>query len=92
MKRVDKLLSSFTRIHYCADHPDHIDDPCDAPLIERMDIEPMADQIGGNIGLEIGERQDEVGLHGFARHACGGRTTLHGDVVRSQRRTIPGAF
>jgi hypothetical protein len=60
--------------------------------IGHMDIETMADQNCGNIGLEIAERQDEVGLRGFSRPACSGRTTLHGDVVRSQRLTIPGAF
>ena len=52
--------------------------PATLRLIERMDIETMADQICGNIGLEIAERQDEVGLRGFSRPACSGRTTLHG--------------
>jgi hypothetical protein len=29
-----------------------------------MDVEPPANEIHGNVGLEIGERQDEVGLQG----------------------------
>ena len=27
-----------------------------------MNVEPSADKIGGDVGLKIGERQDEVGL------------------------------
>jgi hypothetical protein len=55
-----------------------------------MDVEPAADEIGGDIRLEIGERQDEIGsqredlvvfaevkalTRGFSRRACNGRTT-----------------
>jgi hypothetical protein len=41
-------------------HPDRVEDPCDAPLIEGVDVEPAATEIGGDVRLEIGERQDEV--------------------------------
>ena len=55
-----------------------------------MDIEPTANEIRGNVGLEIGERQDKMRLQGedlsmfadlkaltrgFSRRASGGRTT-----------------
>jgi len=43
-------------------HPDHIQDAGDASLIEGMDVEPAANQIGSDVGLEIGECQNEVGL------------------------------
>jgi len=42
----------------------HIEDPGDASLIEGMDIEPTADEIRGNAGLEIGERQDKIRAQG----------------------------
>src|SRR5437899_2295108 len=43
---------------------DHTEDPRDASLIEGMDVEPAANEIGGDVRLEIGERQDEIGLQG----------------------------
>src|ERR1700730_19201606 len=61
-KSADELLVPFARIHHRAEHPNHIKDPCDAPLVERKDGKAAADEIGGDVGLEIGERQDEVRL------------------------------
>src|SRR5215472_1707392 len=49
------------RIDDGADRPDHAEDPRDAALVEGVDVEPAADQIGGDVGLEVGEGQDEVG-------------------------------
>ena len=55
-----------------------------------MDVESTANEIGGDVRLEIGERQDEIGLQRqdlvdvrrskrtharLSRRACGGRTT-----------------
>jgi hypothetical protein len=55
-----------------------------------MDIEPTANEIRGNVGLEIRKHQDKMGLQarilsmfadvkaltrGFSRRASGGRTT-----------------
>src|ERR1700730_11900598 len=47
---------------HCSQHPNHVEDPRDASLIEDMDIEPPTNEIRGNVGLEIGERQNEVGF------------------------------
>jgi hypothetical protein len=33
-------------------------------LIEGVDVEPAANEIGDDVGLEIGEGQDEIGLQG----------------------------
>jgi hypothetical protein len=53
-------------------------------------LDPAANEIGDNVRLEVGERQDEIWLQredlsmfadvkaltrGFSRRACGGRTT-----------------
>jgi hypothetical protein len=35
--------------------------PRDASLIEGMDVEPAANEIGGDVCLKIGERQDKIG-------------------------------
>jgi hypothetical protein len=85
-----RLLGPFARIHHRAEHPNHIEDPCDASLIGRMDVETAANEIGGDVRLQIGERQDEPGpsarilsifaevkalTRGFSRRACAGRTT-----------------
>jgi hypothetical protein len=55
-----------------------------------MDVETAANEIGGDVRLQIGERQDEPGpsarilsifaevkalTRGFSRRACAGRTT-----------------
>ena len=39
-------------------------DPADCSLIEGVDVEPVANEIGDDVGLEIGEGQDEIGLQG----------------------------
>jgi hypothetical protein len=57
----DKLLGSPACIHHHAQYPDHIEDPRDGSLIERVDVKPATDEVGDNVCLEIGERQDEVG-------------------------------
>jgi hypothetical protein len=59
-----ELPSPFARIDYCAQHPNHIEDPGDTSLIEGVQVESAANQIGGNVGLEIGECQDKIGLQG----------------------------
>jgi hypothetical protein len=33
-----------------------------ASLVEGMDVDPAANEIGGDVCLEIGECQDRVGL------------------------------
>jgi hypothetical protein len=58
----DKLLRSRACIHHHVEHPDHIEDPRDAPLVERKDGKASANEIGGDVGLEIGECQKEVWL------------------------------
>src|SRR5215470_14599136 len=58
----DKLPGSPARIHDRAKHADHIEDPGNGSLIERMDIESTADQFGSDVGLQIRKGQDEVGL------------------------------
>jgi hypothetical protein len=51
-----------TRARHCSDHPDHIEDPSHGPLVERVHLDPVANEIAGDARLEIGERQDEIGL------------------------------
>ena len=61
-ERSDELPSPFARIDHRTQSPNHIEDPGDAPLIEGMDLESTANEIRRNVGLEIGERQDKIGL------------------------------
>jgi hypothetical protein len=63
-ERSYELPSPFARIDHRSQRANHIEDPRDGSLIEGMDVEPPANEIHGNVGLEIGERQDEVGLQG----------------------------
>ena len=37
-KRGDKLLGPLARLHHRADRADHVGNPFDAPLVERMDV------------------------------------------------------
>jgi hypothetical protein len=60
----DELVGPITRVRHCPDYPYHIKDLSDASLIKGMDIKPPANEIRGNVRLEIRERQDEVGLQG----------------------------
>jgi len=43
---------------------DHRQDAVDAALVEGMDLDAVADQIGGDVGLQIGKRQHQVRLQG----------------------------
>jgi hypothetical protein len=63
-ERSDELPSLFAHIEHRAQSPNHIEDPYDASLIEGMDIESTANEIRGNVGLEIRKRQDKIGLQG----------------------------
>jgi len=55
-----ELLGFLPCIHHGAKHPDHIEDPGNAALIEGMDVEPASNEIRDNVSLEIGEGQDEI--------------------------------
>ena len=41
---------------------DHVEDLQNGKPIEGVHFDPVADQRRGNIGLEIGKREDKVGL------------------------------
>ena len=47
-------------------HPDLVltfsDLQADIALVERMDGDAEADQLGGDVGLQVGKRQDQIGL------------------------------
>jgi len=44
-----------------AHHADHVKDLGDRALIEGVNGDPLADQSGDDVGLEIGEAENEVG-------------------------------
>jgi hypothetical protein len=69
----DELPSPFARVDYRAQRANHVEDPGDASLIEGMDVDPAANEIRGDVGLEIREGQDQIGLQG-------------GDLVDIRRR------
>jgi homoserine O-acetyltransferase/O-succinyltransferase len=68
-------------IDHCAEHPDHIENPVDAPLIERVNVQPAANEIRGDVGLEIGERQDKIGLQGENLINVGRREGAHARLL-----------
>jgi hypothetical protein len=57
-----KLFGPFACLHHRADHENHVEDARDASLIERMQVEPAANGLGGDICLEIRERQERIGF------------------------------
>jgi len=48
--------------HHCPEHADHIEDPGDGALVERVHFDPTANEIGGDVRLQVGERQNEIRL------------------------------
>ena len=80
-QRGEKLLGSPIGIDHCAEHPDHIENPVDAPLIERVNVQPAANEIRGDVGLEIGERQDKIGLQGENLINVGRREGAHARLL-----------
>ena len=61
-----------------AEHPNHLQDLVDAALIEGEHRVAALDQLGGDVGLQVGERQHEIGVAAprSCRSARGG-TTRH---------------
>jgi hypothetical protein len=63
-------------------HADHIEDFRDVAPVESMNGNPLSDQRGDDVGLEIGEADDEIRMQvkdfretrGLSRRASGGRT------------------
>ena len=49
------------RTHQRTQHSDHVENLGDRPLVEGVHVEAAANELGGDIGLQIGERQHEVG-------------------------------
>ena len=45
-----------------AEHPDHLQDLGDRPLVEGDDGEAASDQLGRRVGLQIGEGQHQIRL------------------------------
>jgi hypothetical protein len=64
LKPGGKLLRPFACLYHGANHPNHVADARDASLIEGMDVQPVANKLGGDICLEIGKSQDEIGAQG----------------------------
>ena len=59
---IGERLGALGAAHERADHADHLKDLGDAALVERHDGIAAANQLGGDVGLQIGERQDQVGF------------------------------
>ena len=47
------------------EHANHLQDVCDRALVEREDRQPALDELRRDAGLQIGERQDQIGLERF---------------------------
>ena len=65
LERVRELRGAIAAADERADHPDHLQDLGDAALVERHDHVAAPDELGGDVRLQIRERQDEVGPQRF---------------------------
>ena len=62
--RATRASASALRLHTDerADGADHVEDAGDVALVEGMHRDVAADQLGDDVGLQVGEGQHEVGL------------------------------
>jgi hypothetical protein len=64
----NQLLDEPLRLRLAADHAaqgaDHAQDVGDAAVIEDVHFDALADERGGDVRLQVGESQHEVGLQG----------------------------
>ena len=60
--RVGERLGALAGADQAADDADHLQDLGDAPLIERHDRIAAANQLGGDVRLQIGEGEDQIRL------------------------------
>ena len=57
-----ELVGALCRIDQCADGSDHRQNAGDVALVEDVDGDAGANQIGDDIGLQVGEGQHQVRL------------------------------
>src|SRR5215469_16725384 len=83
----DKLLGPLARAHHCPEHADHIEDPGDSALVEGVHLDPAANEIGDDVRLEVGERQNQIRLQREDLADVRGRESAYPRLlVASQRR------
>ena len=61
-ERARERVRLLGRADQRAERADHRQDAGDVALVEGMHRDVAADQFGDDVGLQVGERQDEVGL------------------------------
>src|SRR5260370_41066500 len=86
----DELIGPLSRAHHSPAHLDHIEYASDASLIEGMDVDPATNEIGGNLGLEIRECKDKVGLQGEDLIDVGRREGAHAWLLAASLRRAAG--
>ena len=58
-----RSASAFSaRADQRAERADHRENAGDVALVEGVDRDVAADQFGGDVGLQVGERQHQIGL------------------------------
>src|SRR5215469_8354462 len=77
----DKLLGPLARAHHCPEHADHIEDPGDSALVEGVHLDPAANEIGDDVRLEVGERQNQIRLQREDLADVRGRERAHAGLL-----------
>src|SRR5262249_49313139 len=78
-----------------AERADHVENAGDVALVEGMDRDVAADQLGGDVGLQVGEGENEVGLERKDFFKVGGDERRHPRLLpahpRRPHRVAPDA-
>jgi hypothetical protein len=61
-QRAHQRFGFVARADQCTKHADHVEDAGDVTLIEGVNRHIIADQLRDDVGLQIGEGQDEIRL------------------------------
>src|SRR5262249_52465976 len=59
---LDERVSAVAPPHEAANDQDHLEDLVHGALVERIDRMTATNELGRDVGLQIGERQNQVGL------------------------------
>src|SRR6185295_18693818 len=86
LQRARERIGLAARTDQRAERADHVEDPRDVAVVERMHRDAAADQLGGNVGLQVGEGEHEVGVEREHLLEIGGDERRHPRLLLAHPR------
>src|SRR5262249_31750055 len=86
LQRLRERIGLAGRADQRAEGADHVENAGDVTLVEGMHRDVAADQLGGDVGLQVGEGENEVGLEREDFFKVGGDERRHPRLLPAHPR------